>query len=224
MKILIVEDDRELLKSLLFHFNDLGYMCEKARNFADAREKLAQFTYDCIILDITLPDGSGMDLLKIIKDGRQDTGVIILSAGSNLDYKIQGLDLGADDYLTKPFHLSELNARVRSIVRRRKQDGHSLIEFHEIVIDTDSKEVKVHNELVHLTKKEYDLLLYCVFNKNKVVTKSSISEHLWGDFMDQSDLFDAVYSHMKNLKRKLKEKGCEDYLKSLYGVGYMLKE
>ncbi len=223
MKILIVEDDRELLKSLLFYFNDLGYTCEKARTVEEATGKLSLFTYDCIILDITLPDGSGLELLREMRQRRQDVGVIILSASSNLDYKIDGLDLGADDYLTKPFHLSELNARVKSIIRRRKQEGQNLIEFNEISIDTDAKEVRVHGQPLHLTKKEYDLLLYFFFNKNKVVTKSSISEHLWGDFMDQTDLFDAVYSHVKNLKRKLKEKGGEDYIRSLYGVGYMMK-
>lgn len=223
MKILIVEDDRELLKSLLFYFNDLGYTCEKARSLLDATEKIDQFSYDCIILDITLGDGSGLELLKTVKQEKMDVGIIILSASSNLDYKIHGLDLGADDYMTKPFHLSELHARIKSIVRRRRQEGRSLIEYNEITIDTDSKEVRVNNEIVHLTKKEYDLLLYFVYNKNKAVTKSSISEHLWGDFMDQSDLFDAVYSHVKNLKRKLKDLGCKDYIKSLYGVGYIMK-
>lgn len=224
MKILIVEDDRELLKSLLFYFNDIGYTCEKARSLEDANEKLNMYSYDCIILDITLGDGNGLDLLKQVKERKLDTGIIILSASSNLDYKIHGLDLGADDYLTKPFHLSELHARIKSIVRRRRQEGRSLIEYNEITIDTDSKEVRVRGEVVHLTKKEYDLLLYFVYNKNKAVTKSSISEHLWGDFMDQSDLFDAVYSHVKNLKRKLKDLGCNDYIKSLYGVGYIMKE
>lgn len=224
MKLLFVEDDRDLLKSLLFYFNDLGYTCEKARSLEESQEKILMYTYDCIVLDISLPDGSGLEIVKYIKQQNLDVGVLILSANSNLDYKLKGLDLGADDYMTKPFHLSELNARVKSIIRRKKQGGKNAIDFNEISIDTEAKEVRVHGEIVRLTKKEYDLLLYFMFNKNKVVTKSSISEHLWGDFMDQTDSFDSVYSHVKNLKKKLKDKGSVDYISSLYGVGYLMKD
>ena len=224
MKLLFVEDDRDILKSLLFYFNDLGYTCEKASSLEESREKILMYTYDCIVLDISLPDGSGLEIVKYIKQQNLDVGVLILSANSNLDYKLKGLDLGADDYMTKPFHLSELNARVKSIIRRKKQGGKNAIDFNEISIDTEAKEVRVHGEIVRLTKKEYDLLLYFMFNKNKVVTKSSISEHLWGDFMDQTDSFDSVYSHVKNLKKKLKDKGSVDYISSLYGVGYLMKD
>jgi DNA-binding response OmpR family regulator len=224
MKLLFVEDDRELLKSLLFYFNDLGYTCEKAKSLEESVEKISLYKYDCLVLDLALPDGSGLELLKILKSRNIDVGVIILSANSNLDDKLNGLDLGADDYLTKPFHLSELNSRIKSIIRRKLQGGTNAIQFNEISINTDAKEVKVNDLTVTLTKKEYDLLMYLVLNRNKVVTKSSISEHLWGDYMDQADSFDSVYSHMKNLKRKLKISGSNDYLKSLYGVGYILKE
>jgi DNA-binding response OmpR family regulator len=224
MKLLFVEDDRDLLKSLLFYFNDLGYTCEKAKTLEESIEKVSLYKYDCVVLDLALPDGSGLDLLKTLKSRNIDIGVIILSANSNLDDKLNGLDLGADDYLTKPFHLSELNSRIKSIIRRKQQGGTNLIQFHEILINTDAKEVKVYDSIVTLTKKEYDLLMYLVLNRNKVVTKASISEHLWGDYMDQADSFDSVYSHMKNLKRKLKSCGSNDYLKSLYGVGYILKE
>ncbi|MBC8396375.1 MAG: response regulator transcription factor [Flavobacteriales bacterium] len=224
MKLLFVEDDRDLLKSLLFYFNDLGYTCEKAKTVEESIEKVSLYKYDCVVLDLTLPDGSGLELLKILKSRNIDIGVIILSANSNLDDKLNGLDLGADDYLTKPFHLSELNSRIKSIIRRKQQGGTNLIQFNEILINSDAKEVKVNDSIVTLTKKEYDLLMYLVLNKNKVVTKASISEHLWGDYMDQADSFDSVYSHMKNLKRKLKSCGSKDYLKSLYGVGYILKE
>ena len=224
MKLLFVEDDRDLLKSLLFYFNDLGYTCEKAKTLEESIEKVSLYKYDCVVLDLALPDGSGLDLLKILKSRNIDIGVIILSANSNLDDKLNGLDLGADDYLTKPFHLSELNSRIKSIIRRKQQGGTNLIQFNEILINSDAKEVKVNDSIVTLTKKEYDLLMYLVLNKNKVVTKASISEHLWGDYMDQADSFDSVYSHMKNLKRKLKSCGSNDYLKSLYGVGYILKE
>lgn len=224
MKILFVEDDRELLKSMMLYFSGLGFNCENAKTFQSGLEKLQNYDYDCAVLDISLPDGSGMDILNVLRSQKNDIGIIVLSANSNLDDKIRALDLGADDYLTKPFHLSELNSRIKSIIRRKKQSGSNLIHFNEIEVNTDSKEVKVNGELLHLTKKEFDLMLYFIFNKNKVVTKSSIAEHLWGDFMDQSDSFDSVYSHLKNLKRKIKEKGGEDYIKSMYGVGYIFKE
>ncbi len=223
MKLLFVEDDQDLLKSMLFYFNEIGYNCEKAKTVAEAVEKVGVYDYDCIILDLVLPDGSGLDLLEEIKLRKIDVGIIILSANSNLDDKLKGLDRGADDYLTKPFHLSELNSRIKSIIRRKKQGGNAVITFNELEINTDAQEVHVNKELIHLTKKEFDLLLYLIFNKNKVVAKSSISEHLWGDFMDQSDSFDSVYSHVKNLKRKLKEGGGQDYIKSLYGIGYIFK-
>jgi DNA-binding response OmpR family regulator len=224
MKLLFVEDDRDLLKSMLYYFSEIGYNCEKAKTLQDAMNKVSIYTYDCIVLDLTLPDGNGIDILKQVKSQKKDIGIIILSANSNLDDKLNGLDLGADDYLTKPFHLSELNSRIKSIIRRRKQGGSSLIEFNEIKINSDSQVVKVNANIVKLTKKEYDLLLYLLFNKNKVVAKSSISEHLWGDFMDQSDSFDSVYSHVKNLKKKLKNAGSQDYIKSLYSVGYIFTD
>ncbi|MFT6982274.1 MAG: DNA-binding response OmpR family regulator [Crocinitomicaceae bacterium] len=223
MKLLFVEDDKDLIRSMLFYFHGMGYTTEKAESINDALEKLMLYTYDCVVLDLTLPDGNGIDVLEQIKQSKIDAGVIIISANSNLDYKIKALEIGADDYLTKPFHLSELNARIRSIIRRRKQLGQSVIEFNEISVDTNSNQTSVNGKSIKLTKKEYDLLIYFLFNRNKVVTKSSISEHLWGDFMDQSDSHDAVYSHVKNLKKKLGNKGA-DYIKSLYGVGYIMKE
>ncbi len=223
MKILFIEDDRELVKSLMFYFSEQGFNCEKARTYEEGEAKVFNYNYDCVILDIGLPDGSGLHLLQSIRATKNDVGVIILSANSNLDNKIEALDLGADDYLTKPFHLSELNSRIKSIIRRKKQSGSSSIQFDEVDINTDAKEVKVNGELIHLTKKEYDLLLYFYYNRNKVVTKSSIAEHLWGDFMDQNDSFDSVYSHLKNLKKKIKDKGGQDYIRSMYGVGYIFK-
>lgn len=224
MKLLFVEDDRELLKSLLYYFNEAGYNCENAKTFEQAVEKITQHQYDCMVLDLTLPDGNGIDLLKLIQQKGIETGIIILSANSNLDHKIAGLDLGADDYLTKPFHLSELNSRIKSIIRRRKQDGKNNIHFNEISIDVPLAEVKINNTPIKLTKKEYNLLLYLITNQGKVLSKTSVSEHLWGDYMDYSDAMDSVYTHVKNLKRKLKQAGCTDYIKSLYGVGYTFKE
>ncbi|TNE52792.1 MAG: response regulator transcription factor [Bacteroidetes bacterium] len=224
MKLLFVEDDKDLIRSLLFYFHDLGYICEKAGRIQEAEEKLFLYEYDCLIIDLGLPDGNALDLLESLKNSREDVGILVLSASSNLDNKVKALELGADDYLTKPFHLSELNARIRSIIRRKKQHGKSVLNVHEIEIDTDSNRVSVHENEIKLTKKEYDLLLYFVFNRNKVLSKSSISEHLWGDFMDQSDRHDAVYSHVKNLKKKLSDKGSKDYIQSLYSVGYIFKD
>ncbi|MBD3636407.1 MAG: response regulator transcription factor [Crocinitomicaceae bacterium] len=224
MKILMVEDDRELLRSILLYFNEFGYICETAKSFSDAEDKISEHEYDCIILDLGLPDRNGLDLLPVISRKNNDTGVIILSANSNLDDKVKGLDMGADDYLTKPFHLSELNSRIKSIIRRKKQQGTNILEYNEISINTDSKEVRVNDQFIRLTKREYDLLLYLYYNRNRVVTKTSISEHLWGDFMDAADSADSVYSHIKNLKRKLGKNGPGDYIKSLYGVGYIFKD
>lgn len=224
MKILIVEDDRELLKSILLYFNENGYNCEAAKSLSEAKEKVSAHDYECLVLDLGLPDGDGLELIPFVNRKKSETGIIILSANSNLDDKVASLDLGADDYLTKPFHLSELNSRVKSIIRRKNQKGSNLVEFNEIVINTDSKDVSVSGQVIHLTKREFELLLYLFYNRNRVLTKSSISEHLWGDFMDATDSADSVYSHVKNLKKKLSNAGAKDYIKSLYGIGYILKD
>ncbi|MEX1000520.1 MAG: response regulator transcription factor [Crocinitomicaceae bacterium] len=223
MKLLIVEDDRELLRSLLLYFHEYGYNCESSKSLRDAHNKICDHNYDCFLIDLSLPDGNGMELIEKCKRRDNSAGIIVLSANSNLDNKIESLEKGADDYLTKPFHLSELNARIKSVIRRKKQAGNLSITFHEITIDPEAKSVMVNEQEVKLTKREYDLLLYFVYNKNKVVTKASISEHLWGDFMDVSDATDALYSHLKNLKKKLKAAGCEDYIQMVYGVGYIFK-
>ncbi|MEO9532900.1 MAG: response regulator transcription factor [Crocinitomicaceae bacterium] len=224
MKLLFVEDDRELLKSVLLYFNEGGYTCETAKSLKEANEKISDHSYECIILDLALPDGNSLPLLSQIRAKEAETGIIVLSANSNIDDKVLSLDLGADDYMTKPFHLSELNSRIKSIIRRKKQRGTTLLEFNEIQINTDAKEVRVNDIPLKLTKKEYDLILYLFYNRNRVVTKSSISEHLWGDYMDFSESSDSVYSHIKNLKKKLLSAGGTDYIKSLYGVGYIFKE
>ena len=170
MKILIVEDEIELIESMATYLKNEQFICEKATNFFDAEDKLISFNYDVVILDITLPDGSGIDLLKLIKERDSKVGVLIVSAKNSLDDKLKGLDLGADDYITKPFHLAELNSRVKSLIRRQKFEGNELITFNEIEINPNSKEVTINNRLIELTKKEYNLLLYFISNKNKVVT------------------------------------------------------
>ncbi len=224
MKILIVEDEIELIESMATYLENEDFICEKATNFFDAEDKLISFNYDVVILDITLPDGSGIDLLKMIKDKDAKVGVLIVSAKDSLDDKLKGLDLGADDYITKPFHLAELNSRINSLLRRQKFDGSDMIVFNEIEIDPTSKEVTIDNKLIELTKKEYNLLLYFIANKNKVVTKESIAEHLWGDEIEMADSFDFIYTHLGNLRKKIKKYGANDYVKTMYGLGYKFSE
>ncbi len=220
MKILIVEDEVELLDSMASYLKNEDFICEKATSFFDAEDKIVSFKYDIIILDITLPDGSGIDLLKLVKDQSSKTGVLIVSAKNSLDDKLKGLDLGADDYITKPFHLAELNSRVNSLIRRRNFDGDEFIEFNEIRVDPSSKEVTVHGKPIELTKKEYNLLLYFITNKNKVLTKESIAEHLWGDDIEMADSYDFIYTHMGNLRKKINNLGGNNYLQTMYGLGY----
>jgi len=224
MKILIVEDEIELLDSMASYLKNEDFICEKAATFFEAEDKLISFNYDIILLDITLPDGSGIDLLKLIKEKSPTTGVLIVSAKNSLDDKLTGLDLGADDYITKPFHLAELNSRVNSLIRRQKFDGSEIIQFNEIQINPSSKSVTVNDKPIELTKKEYNLLLYFITNKNKVLTKESIAEHLWGDDIEMSDSYDFIYTHMGNLRKKIKKLGAPDYLKTMYGLGYKFSE
>lgn len=220
MKILIVEDEKDIVDVTCKYLKKEDFVCEFAYNFFDAEDKLITYNYDIIILDINLPDGNGLDLLKIVKKQCPSTGVLIVSARNSLDDKLKGLDLGADDYITKPFHLAELNSRVKSLIRRQKFKGQDIITFHEISIDPTAKTVKVNQEAVDLTRKEYNLLLYFITNKDRVLTKESIAEHLWGDSIDMADNFDFIYTHMRNLRKKLKKKGAKDYLQTIYGLGY----
>jgi DNA-binding response OmpR family regulator len=224
MKILIVEDNQDLADNISNYLEKEGNVCSKAANLFEAENRLMEFEYDMIILDIMLPDGQGLEILRTLKrETNQNAGVIIVSAKNALDDRLLGLDLGADDYLTKPFHLSELNARIKAIFRGRKFQGQQLIKFNEIEIDPETQEVKVNDELLTLTKKEYELLLYFIANKNRVLTKQNIAEHLWGDHMDMLDSFDFVYQHIKNLRKKLTAAGSEDYLANVYGMGYKMK-
>ena len=222
MKLLIVEDEQALMDNITSYLHNGEVVCEKAVNYAEAQDKLLSFSYDIVLLDLMLPDGDGLHILRMLKKMHPETGVLIISAKNGLDDKINGLELGADDYLTKPFHLSELNARLKAIYRRRKFQGQTAIDFQEIVIDTDTHEVKVHEKLLNLTLKEYELLLFLVSNKNRVLTKQTIAEHLWGDHVDFLDSFDFVYQHIKNLRKKITAAGGKDYIKTIYGLGYKL--
>lgn len=220
MKILIIEDEIELAKSISEYLSGESYLCEFASTFGDAMNKIETFQYDCILLDIMLPGGSGLTILEELKKQNKQDGVIIISAKNALDDKIKGLQLGADDYLTKPFHLSELMARIYSIIRRKQFNNSNIIKQNELQINLLAKTVSINNEAIILTKKEFDLLIYFIGNKNKVISKSTLAEHLSGDFADMLDNHDFVYAHVKNLKKKLYEAGCDHYLKTVYGTGY----
>jgi len=220
MKILIVEDNFELSKNIESYLAKEGNTCEAAYNYNQAIDKVVSFTYDVIILDLMLPDGNGIDILKVLNSQTSESGVLIVSAKNSLDDKLEGLNLGADDYITKPFHLSELNARVKAVYRRKYFNNKKILECKEILVDLDACEVKVHEKPIELTKKEYEILVYFISNQNRVVTKQSIAEHLWGDQADFYDSFDFVYQHIKNLRKKIIQAGGGDYITTIYGMGY----
>lgn len=220
MKILIIEDELELVKSLSSYLRDESYVCEAALDYRSAQQKIELYNYDCILLDISLPGGSGLELLKQLKQNNKLEGVLIISAKNSVDDRVEGLKLGADDYLPKPFHLSELSARIAAIIRRKNFNGNSVLRFNEISIDTIAKTAFFAGEPLDLTKKEFELLLYFISNKRRVISKNAIAEHLWGDEMDMANNYDFIYTHIKNLRRKLMEQDCADYIKSVYGMGY----
>lgn len=220
MKILLVEDEKGLADSITAYLTQGGYICEAACDYNSADEKISLYQYDCILIDISLPGGSGLELVKTLKKIKTKAGVIIISAKNSVDDRIAGLDMGADDYISKPFDLAELNSRIRSVLRRRNFDGNKEINFNEIIIKPDDQVAFVNTNSLTITKKEYDLLLFFIINKNRVLTKENIAEHLWGDNMDMSDSYDFIYTHIKNLRKKLIDKGCKDYIKTVYGMGY----
>ena len=203
MKILIIEDEKELVGVIKKFLEPEGSICETAFSYFEAEDSLSSFNYDIIIPDLTLPGGNGLDLIKLIKERNKQAGLLIVSAKNSLDDKVRGLDMGADDYITKPFHLAELNSRIKSLERRRHFDGANELIFNEIKINTDSNEVFINGTILDLTKKEYEILLYFVVNRNKVITCESIAEHVWGDNISYVDNFDFIYSHIKNLRKKL---------------------
>lgn len=222
MKLLIIEDEDSLLRSIVDYFTQEDFLCETAITYQEGKQKATDFKYDCIILDINLPGGSGLQLLEYLRKHKMADGVIIISARNSLDDKIAGLDLGADDYLTKPFHLSELYSRVKALLRRKYASSSNVIEFEKLTLDLLSKTVSYSGKPLLLTKNEYELLLFLLTNKNRVVSRQAIAEHIYGEQTDNLASFDFVYSHIKNLKRKLKERGCDDLLQTVYGLGYKL--
>ncbi len=220
MKLLIIEDEEELRDSIADFFKKIGELVITAKDKFEAEDKLISHQFDVIILDITLPDGSGIDILPIIKETQDNSGVLILSAKNSLDDKIKGLDFGADDYLTKPFHLAELNSRVKALIRRKIFKGENVIKFNEISINLSENQVYINDHLLALTKKEFTLLLYFINNKNRILTKESIAEHLWGDNIDFIENYDFIYTHIKNLRKKIISNGSQDYLNTIHGIGY----
>jgi DNA-binding response OmpR family regulator len=220
MKILIIEDEKKLADNIGTYLSSEQFTCETAYDYHEALEKIHVYEYACIILDITLPNGSGLDILKELKKAKKTEGVLIISAKNSLDDKVLGLKIGADDYLTKPFHLPELVARVSSIIRRKSFEGNNQIALDHLTLDLADRTLRSEHDIVALTRKEYDLLVYFLSNKNRVVTKEAIVEHLWGDEIDMADSYDFIYSHIKNLRKKLMQAGCPDYIKAVYGMGY----
>jgi len=217
---LIVEDEEKLRSAIIQYLSEQGYTCEPVGSLSDALRLLEVLEFDCILLDLGLPDGNGFALLSEIKAMRPEQPVIIISARDSTLTKIEGLEQGADDYLAKPFHLAELNARVAAVLRRRFFAGHRISNYGDIALDTQAHSVTVKNSPVELTKKEYNLLLFLVANENRVLSKAAIAENLSADGEEMYDNYDFLYTHMKNLKKKLTAAGCDDYIKTVYGMGY----
>lgn len=220
MKILIIEDEAELASDMVEYLSSEQYVCEVASDFNSAIERIGLYQYDCILLDLMLPDGNGLQVLEHLKKTNKQDGVIIISAKNALEDKVAGLKIGADDYLAKPFHLSELSARIFSIIRRKKFDATNVFVQNELQVDMDARAVSVSGKPIDLTKKEFDLLMVFLGNRNKVISKSALAEHLSGDLADMMDNHDFVYAHVKNLKKKLSEANYGGYLTTIYGTGY----
>jgi DNA-binding response OmpR family regulator len=222
MKILLIEDEPEMLGLIKHFLEDENYTVETAENFNSGIDKIVSYDYDCILLDIMLPGGNGLDLLQQLKNLNKTDSVIIISAKNSLDDKINGLNLGADDYLTKPFHFTELNARIKSVIRRKKMDGRKLLELANLKVDIEERQVFVNNQSLTLNRKELDILAFLMMNKNRIASKSAIAENIWGDYIDQVNDFDFIYSQIKNLRKKLRDNGAGVDINAMYGMGYKL--
>ncbi|MBK7037281.1 MAG: response regulator transcription factor [Chitinophagales bacterium] len=222
MKLLVIEDDKTMRENIVHFLQKENYLIETAQDLNTALDKVNIYTYDCILLDITLPDGSGFEILRELKKMNKTDGVIIISAKDSLDDKLSGLDLGADDYLPKPFHMAELNARIKSVLRRRKFEGSEMIVLNNMTVDSASRLVFINGIELVLNRKEYDILLYFLSNKNRLVAKTALAENVWGDNIDSADSFEFIYSQIRNLRKKLKENKAEIEIQAIYGIGYKL--
>ena len=220
MKLLILEKEPDLRRQLMLYFKREGYLCEHGIDFREGYIKIVNHEYDCIILDPDLPGGDGLKLIPLMLEENNQTGIIVISWRENMEDKIHGLDQGADDYLVKPVQFPELNARIKAVMRRKTSSYSRELRFQGLIIRIDERSVEANGQFLRLTKKEFDILVYLARNRNRVVTKDSIAEHLWGDYMDEAVSFDFIYAHVKNLRKKLVQNGCGDYLKTIYGIGY----
>lgn len=224
MKLLIIEDEKELSNNIVTYLSSENYICEQAFTYQEARIKLDLYDYDCVLLDLMLPGGNGLDILRNIRRRQNPVGVIIVSAKDSLDDKVSGLKIGADDYLPKPFHLAELSMRIYAVIRRKAFASNNTLYSNGVEIDLPGRSVKANGKSVLLTRTEYELLLFFVSNRNRVVSKASIAEHISGDIADFLDNHDFIYTHIKNLKAKLAKAGIKDCIKTVYGTGYKWKE
>lgn len=222
MKILIIEDETALLQTIEEFLKSENFLIESAQDYNAALEKAMTYDYDCILLDIMLPGGNGLDILKTLKEAHKKQPVLILSAKDSLEDKVLGLEIGADDYLAKPFHLAELLARIKSIIRRNAQDGEQLVKYKNVSLDPDSRQVTVNEKITPLNRKEFDLFYYFILRPNKLLEKTSLVESVWGDHTDQADNLDFIYSQIKNIRKKLKEAEADMDIQAVYGVGYKL--
>lgn len=222
MKILVIEDEPDMLENIVCSLEKEKYLVQTAATYDAALEKVSLYDYDCILLDITLVGGSGLDILQELKKQQKAEGVIIVSAKNSLDDKVAGLELGADDYLPKPFHMAELHARVKSVLRRRKFAGSNILSIQNVEIDLDKHLVRVADEELTLNRKEFDILVYLATNEKRLVSKTALAEHVWGDHIDEADSFEFIYSQIKNLRKKLKEHRAQVEIQAIYGIGYKL--
>ncbi|HBB92639.1 MAG: DNA-binding response regulator [Bacteroidetes bacterium GWF2_49_14] len=224
MPVLIIEDEAALRKSMVTYLESAGYSCTAAGSYHESLRVIDLQDYYCVLVDLGLPDGDGLSLIRLMKENKATCGIIVVSARDTLEDRVRGLETGADDYLVKPFHLSELNARIQSVIRRTRRGGHISLTYRGLAVDPEGKTATLGGEQLDLTKKEFNILVYLLTNLNKVVTKDSIAEHIWGDNFYGVEYSDAVYTHMKNLRRKLEQKTGEIWIQTVYGMGYKMED
>ena len=220
MRVLLIEDEQEFRNVVEDYLKNNDYECTSVGTLKEGMDKSMDHVYDCVLVDVGLPDGSGIDIIRSIKKNNPDTGIIIISAKNSLQDKIEGLNIGADDYLSKPFHLSELNARISSVTRRRAFGGKNHLEFDNLLIKPNERQVFVNDKSLQLTRKEYDILIYLAGNPTHLITKEALADSIWGDKAEMATSFDFIYSQIKNLKKKLNDAGAKDFIKVVYGMGY----
>lgn len=223
MKILVIEDEQDLTDIIAASLEKEGYLVECANNFASGMQKVMMYEYDCILLDIMLPDGNGLSLIEEVKTRGKEVNIIIISAKDSLDDKVYGLNLGADDYLLKPFHIAELTARINSVVRRKVLSGSSILELCNLKLDLQNRTAWTEKNTIILNRKEFDIITYLVLNKNRLVNKAALAEHVWGNYIDDADDFEFMYAQIKNLRRKLRQHDVNIEIQSIYGIGYKIK-